>query len=96
MAKKKKGGGSGIAVALSSTQPVNIPTFDVIPTVAAGRHPWFYLEDGTIVLKVGYPRASPFISVTDFRNLGRSKPSSSRFTDIFSRSTHQHSKICGP
>jgi len=30
-----------------------IPTF---PPVQAGRHPWFYFEDGNIVLKVDYPR----------------------------------------
>ena len=26
------------------------------PAVQAGRHPWFYFEDGTIVLKVNYSR----------------------------------------
>lgn len=45
---------------------VDTPTFDVIPVVAAGRHPWFYFEDGNIVLKVGYPIVPPSISVTDF------------------------------
>ena len=100
MAKKKKGGSNALAANLilseaSSSQTVNIPTFVVIPAVAAGRHPWFYLEDGNVVLKVGYldyhPPFQPLIC-----SVGRPKPSSSRFTDISSLSTHQNSKIYVP
>ena len=35
--------------------------------VAASRHPSLYFEDGTIVLRVGYPRVSPSIPVTDYQ-----------------------------
>ena len=51
------------APSLSNT---NITTF---PAVQAGRHPWFYFEDGTIVLKVDYPRSQFDHSVLDFATL---------------------------
>ena len=62
---------------ISSTQPSGVPVVNalgnqLIPTVAAGRHPQFYFEDGTIVLKVGYLRLSSSISVTDFATLADS------------------------
>ena len=100
MAKKKKGGSNAQVANLvlseaSSSQRVNIHTFVVIPAVAAGRHPWFYLEDGNVVLKVGYPEYHPLFQSLTW-NVGRPKLSSSRFTDISSLSTHQDSKINVP
>ena len=58
MAKKKK---ASMATRASTIPDAEAPSlsntsFTTIPAVQAGRHPWFYFEDGTIVLKVDYPR----------------------------------------
>jgi len=55
-----------MATATSDLSNIDIPAF---PAVQAGRHPWFYFEDGTIVLKVDDPRVYPVNSVLDFATL---------------------------
>jgi len=52
-----------MATATSDLSNIDIPAF---PAVQAGRHPWFYFKDGTIVLKVDDPRVYPVNSVLDF------------------------------
>ena len=51
-----------------ATRTSGIPDTETttFPTVQAGRHPWFYFEDGTIVLKVDYLRLQIDHSVLDF------------------------------
>ena len=64
MAKKgKKPDPETETPSLSNT---NITTF---PAVQSGRHPWFYFEDGNIILKVGHPRLQFDHSVLDFATL---------------------------
>lgn len=63
MGKKQKGM-ARVVSNLSDTPSVEIPV-PVLPAVEAGRHPWFYFEDGTIVLKVGHMRVPSALSVTN-------------------------------
>jgi len=79
MAKKTK---KSMATATVTPSPSNTDS-TTFPAVQAGRHPWFYFEDGTIILKVNYSKLQHDNSVLDFATFGRYKPPSSRFTDIF-------------
>ena len=64
MAKKRKAMGTVTTTATGT--PTGITTF---PAVQAGRHPWFYFEDGTIILKVNYSKLQLDNSVHDFVTL---------------------------
>ena len=50
----------------SSLSNTNLTTF---PAVQEGRHPWFYFEDGNIVLKVDYLGSRLASSDLDFATL---------------------------
>jgi hypothetical protein len=76
MPKKKKGRASHpvpipsiILPAIAQQVNMDIPSVDTLPAVAEGHHPWFYFEDGNIVLKVDCSSLSFAISVADVANL---------------------------